>query len=49
VGVQVDRQIEPGAQRPDQGSRDASSQQPGHVLDTQDLNPSLDQTFGDLE
>ena len=47
VGVQVHRQVEPLAQRGDQGARRRRAQQPGHVLDREDVRPGLDDLLGE--
>ena len=46
VGVQVHRQVEPLAQRGDQGPRGRRAQQPGHVLDRQHVRAGVDDPLG---
>ncbi|PQM49569.1 hypothetical protein C1Y40_00201 [Mycobacterium talmoniae] len=49
MGVHVHRQVEPAAQRGDQGGGRRCPQQPGHVLDTQHVRPGVNDLLGQLE
>ena len=46
VRVQVHRQVEPVPQRGHQGPGGRRAQQPGHVLDRQDVRPGVDDPLG---
>ena len=49
MGVQVHRQVEPLAQRRDQRPGGRRAQQPGHVLDRQDVRAGLDDPLGQAQ
>ena len=49
MGVHVHRQVEPAAQRADQCRCGLRPQQPGHVLDRQDVRAGVDDLLGQLQ
>ena len=49
VRVQVDRQVEPLAQRRHQATGRGGAQQPGHVLDGADVRPGGDDRLGQVQ
>ena len=49
MGVQVDRLVEPAAQRSDELVSCARPQQTGHVLDTQQVHAGIDEMLGDAQ
>ena len=49
VGVEVDGQVEPLAQRGDEGAGRRGAQQAGHVLDREDVRTGVDDLLGEPE